>query len=318
MARSHARLKVSIWRDQEWLDLSPEAKLTYVALLSDPRLTIAGVVELAERRWCRSIGFDAPTLRAALTELEEHAYVVVDGETDELLIRTLSRHDLDPGRINRNLAKGFWGAWGIVESPILRSVIVHELDDVLWDALSPHGPDDAEKTRRSARLEPCQHFTVQTVKSAEDEPRSEPPLSSHLPPVTCRQPAEQRRGTLEAAAAIIGERAAARPTSGNPQAVARSVAAAVIRDRYADAYKHLAENPALTPGELAELLEPTTQVNGVHIGHDTSATGDRLEYRPVTKVLSKEPRAEPEEVLDELAKIRSQHQFLARRTVEPA
>lgn len=66
-----------------------------------------------------------------------------------------------------------------------------------------------------------------------------------------------RRAVLEAAAAIIGERAGSRPTSQNPAKVAAAVAAGVIKDRYQDAYALITANPAITPAELAEALEPT-------------------------------------------------------------
>lgn len=67
---------------------------------------------------------------------------------------------------------------------------------------------------------------------------------------------ESRRAVLEAAAAIIGAKAGARPTADNPAAVAAAVARGVVRDRYQDAYRLLAENPALTAQELANALEP--------------------------------------------------------------
>lgn len=259
MARSHARLKTSIHRDQDFLERTPEAKLTYLILLSDPRLTIAGVMELADRRWARTTGYDLDTLTAALTELEEHGYIVVDSNTDEMLIRTLAKHDLDPNRVNVNLAKGWWGAWGVVESPILRSEILHGMDEDLWLRLEEHGPEDGRQTRRSARLEPERHYPVPTGESEIVAPRSQLPVSSLLPPVTCRQPgdADARRALLEAAADIIGGRAAARPTTENPEAMRRAVAAGVCRDRYEEAYKAIAADPAITADELAELLEPT-------------------------------------------------------------
>lgn len=67
---------------------------------------------------------------------------------------------------------------------------------------------------------------------------------------------DSRRAALEAAAAIIGERAGARPSANDPAAVSRAVARGVIRDRYQDAYRLLAADPAMTPLELADLLEP--------------------------------------------------------------
>lgn len=319
MARSHARVKTSIHRDPDWLERSPEARWTYVALLSDPKLTIAGVMELAEKRWTRTTGYDMPTLIAALVELEEHAYVVVDSDTDELLIRTLAKHDLDPGRLNKNIGKGYWGAWGMVESPILRSVIVHELDDALWAGLVGLAPPDAVENRRSARLEPQSHFR--------SEPETAAPVAtystSHQSPVTSRQPesrpcdpAAERRARLEAAAAVIGERAAARNGVEDSEAVRRSVKAAVVRDRYQDAYAIITDHPDLSADELAERLEPssgtsTTRVGAVVLGHDPRGAPMLPGYQPLQRDF--EP-FDTDGALEAISAMREQYPLLSKRT----
>ena len=141
MARSHARIHVAIWRDQEWLDLSPMAKLVYVTVLSQPRLSLVGVIDFAPGRWSSQIGVDRATFEHALEELEDERFVIVDTTTDELLVRTFVTHDLDPNRINNNLARGFWGAWGCVASAYLRSEVIHETPDDQWARLEPSAPD---------------------------------------------------------------------------------------------------------------------------------------------------------------------------------
>ena len=52
MARTESRWKCSIWTDDdEFLDLGPDAKLTYFMLGSQPTVNFCGVQTLAEGRW---------------------------------------------------------------------------------------------------------------------------------------------------------------------------------------------------------------------------------------------------------------------------
>lgn len=75
---------------------------------------------------------------------------------------------------------------------------------------------------------------------------------------------ESRRAVLAAAAEIIGERAAQRPGAENPGSVRAAVAAGIVRNRYADAFAHLAAYPDTTPPQLAEWLEPTSSPKPRH------------------------------------------------------
>src|SRR5690606_2325677 len=88
-------------------------------------------------------------------------------------------------RVNVNLAKGLWGQWSAVASRLLRSVALHEIPAEVWEKLEQHAPDDGLQTRRSARLEPGDGAAV---RNREASPRSQPPPSSLLPPVTNHPP----------------------------------------------------------------------------------------------------------------------------------
>jgi len=94
MARSHGRILARIWTDPEFLALDGEAQRAYMMLLSQPDLTHAGTLPLTIRRWSRLCGDgDVKALTASLRRLADARFVLVDGDTEELLIRTLIRND---------------------------------------------------------------------------------------------------------------------------------------------------------------------------------------------------------------------------------
>lgn len=195
MARSHAKIKCSIWRDPDWLALSPEARAVYHFVLEQQRLSLVGSIDLALSRWAGLTGYHRAVVEAAVCELEAARWLVVDWTTDEVLVRTFTTHDIDTNRVNVNLAKGLWGQWGLIESPALRSVAVHEMPEELWVKLEQHAPDDAVQNRMSARLEPESRPRSEPegdapVADGEIESRLEPPPSSHLSPVTVQRPDE--------------------------------------------------------------------------------------------------------------------------------
>ena len=126
MARDHARVSLSVWADDDWRDLSPAAQHLYFVLLTQPTLSYAGVADWRPARiralaspWRRD-GFD----RAAV-ELARRLYIVVDEETEEVLIRSFVRHD---GLMKqRNMAVSMVRAYEAIASKGIRAVFVHEL-----------------------------------------------------------------------------------------------------------------------------------------------------------------------------------------------
>jgi hypothetical protein len=94
MARSHARFWTSIWSDRHFKSLSSEAQWLYFLLVTQPDLNHAGFLPLTVRRWARlSADQDEGLVRSALGELAAMRYVVVDYDTEEVLIRTFIRND---------------------------------------------------------------------------------------------------------------------------------------------------------------------------------------------------------------------------------
>jgi hypothetical protein len=94
MARSHGRVLASIWSDPDFRALSANAQQLYVLLLSQPNLTHAGTISITVRRWAgMTADATTETVLAALRVLSDRRFVVVEWDTEELLIRTLIRND---------------------------------------------------------------------------------------------------------------------------------------------------------------------------------------------------------------------------------
>lgn len=125
MARKHARLLVSIWRDPDWLDLTCYQQVTYLSVLSSPDLSWCGVAPHLPQRF---VGSSDGTLRRtvdAIKALDDARFLILDRETDEICVRSFVRHDdilKQP-----NVAKAMVDALGRVHSDTIRDAICQEL-----------------------------------------------------------------------------------------------------------------------------------------------------------------------------------------------
>ncbi len=92
MAREFAQIRLSIWMDHDFTQLSTEQQLVYLMLSSQPTINLAGVLDYLPGRLARlSVGLTAGKVGRVIAELEEHAFVFLDEDTDELLVRSLIR-----------------------------------------------------------------------------------------------------------------------------------------------------------------------------------------------------------------------------------
>jgi hypothetical protein len=191
VARSHAKFYVRAWRDEEWRDLGMAAQWLYWLLLSQPRLTLVGSLEVQPGKWSHLASrLTKADVQHALDELVIAGKVLIDEATEELLIRAFTKNDLDPNRVNVNLAKGLWGQWACLESHPLRIAAVDGMPDDLWDKLGRHAPPDAVDIRRSARLEPDDRTgDSPPVGTTGSDAWIEPPPSSRLSTDTSHRPA---------------------------------------------------------------------------------------------------------------------------------
>jgi hypothetical protein len=142
MPRSEARLQFDMWR--RGLDrLSPHAKLVYCVLLTEPTVTQAGVGAWRPSRWAVNASLTLEELQVALDELAADdpltAQIVIDEDTEEILIRTIIRND---GVADMPyVLKGAITAALTVSSRLIRWVLAHELRK-----LPPKRPDGVSRS----------------------------------------------------------------------------------------------------------------------------------------------------------------------------
>lgn len=126
MARNFARISTALWGDEDFKSLTSEAQRCYVIALSQPGLSLVGVVPYQPRRWA-TFAADSTEgkIRRAVDELEAVEYILVDRDTEELLVRSFMRHDRSLSYTNTS--KGVANAYHHVASPVLRRAIRAEL-----------------------------------------------------------------------------------------------------------------------------------------------------------------------------------------------
>lgn len=123
----HARILCRIWDDNEWKGLSPRAQWFYLLLTSQASLNRVGVIGLTYRRWSglASGSQVAEQITLAQEELQKAKFVIVDSDTEELLVRSYMRNDgvaSQPNVLICAVRQAFE-----VHSPIIRAAIVVEL-----------------------------------------------------------------------------------------------------------------------------------------------------------------------------------------------
>ncbi len=170
MARTYARIDVKRSNDDDWRRLTLPQKAVYDFLLTHPKLSTCGALDVKLAVWCRySPELNHDTLTALLCDLEAGGYIAWDRDTDELVIRTFVRHD---GVLqNRNLGRGMWAAWESIESETLRSFLVDNLPTEAWEPRFQPPFPAVQKRRQNHRSE------------RQSEPPSEPPHPHPQPPL---------------------------------------------------------------------------------------------------------------------------------------
>jgi hypothetical protein len=149
MARSYGRLLTSLCSDDEFQARTASAQWIYFWALAQPHVSMCGVVAYTERRWARLAGnATADTVRNALSELEEHRYLMVDETTDEVFIRSFVANDggiLKTPNLLRAMVSDFSG----ILSRRLRAAFLWE-----WHTkLAPRVEPDLEKRQWHAAMD---------------------------------------------------------------------------------------------------------------------------------------------------------------------
>ena len=130
MTRRYAPVLVSMFIDPDFRTLSKPAQRLYIVLLADPSRSMVGVVPYTPRAWTSTCARgDLEDTLAELAELIDRRYLIVDSQTDEVLIRTVVKHDPPAGPKS---VTAMWRAWERVRSEHLQRAVLAELSAEVW------------------------------------------------------------------------------------------------------------------------------------------------------------------------------------------
>jgi hypothetical protein len=129
VARVFGNINVGIWLDQDFCNLSPGAQRTYFQLITQSDIAACGTLALTTRRWSMTVPeryrFEFPEW---MEELARERFIIIDEDTEELLVRSFVKWD--GGYKNGNRLMAIKGTAEAVRSPLLRSVLAFQLSKV--------------------------------------------------------------------------------------------------------------------------------------------------------------------------------------------
>lgn len=145
--RHHSPLLTSIWDDEDFCSLPALAQRVYFQVLSQKRLSMCGVIPYQPRNLARgACDTSADDITSWVEVLERANYLVVDRDTEELLARTVVKHD--PPRGSKSIA-GMWNAWREIDSATIRAAVVAELSTDVWHHETVEPPAEAKALRNA-------------------------------------------------------------------------------------------------------------------------------------------------------------------------
>jgi hypothetical protein len=133
MAREFAKVRLSIWNDDDFRALPPHEQHLYMVLMTSISLSYCGVADWRPNRIAPLAGGWTPEqVVYSASGLVDKLYLLVDESTEEVLVRSFIRNDeiLKQPKMAVAMAK----AYAAVSSPTLRGVVVHELNRLREDA----------------------------------------------------------------------------------------------------------------------------------------------------------------------------------------
>lgn len=126
MARDRANIRTDIWADTHWRSLSHDAQWLYHFILESPSLNLCGVADWRPAKWsAMAADVSREQIETWAVELEREHFLVIDHDTEEVLVRSFFRHD---GILAQpNPMKGAAREFASIGSARIRGVISHEL-----------------------------------------------------------------------------------------------------------------------------------------------------------------------------------------------
>jgi hypothetical protein len=132
MAREFAKVRLSIWNDDDFRALPPHEQHLYFVLMTSVSLSYCGVTDWRPSRIAPLAGGWTPEqVVFTAAGLVDKLYLLVDDATEEVLVRSFIRNDeiLKQPKMAVAMVK----AHAAVSSATLRGVVVHELNRLRED-----------------------------------------------------------------------------------------------------------------------------------------------------------------------------------------
>lgn len=126
MSRKYGRLMLSVWKDKDYKALSLANQGLFCGFLAYPGISWCGVIDNIPKRLVEiSDELTMPELANRIDMLCEAGFLVLDTDTDEILIRRFVYYD---GVLKMpNVAKAMAKAVEKIQSPLIRDVMISEL-----------------------------------------------------------------------------------------------------------------------------------------------------------------------------------------------
>jgi hypothetical protein len=164
--RQYAQILKRIWADPDWKKLTGNGQWLYFLLLSQSSMSYAGVLPLTVRRWANlAAGMSSQEIREALDELHAARFVVVDEDTEEVLVRSFIRND------------GLW------KQPRMLSQAIGHAHEVESNPIRMTIADELRLLRGGHVEDECEAAAASLVRGHEPRP-DPPPAPTHPEGVT--------------------------------------------------------------------------------------------------------------------------------------
>ena len=131
MARIFGRYLVSTHRDADWHKLTTLQHDCYMALVSSPDLSWAGVVPYFPARYVLAADLNERKVAKVWDELARLDYLVIDKTMGEVCVRTFLKHDEVLKK--PNIVKAFLTALDLVRSPLIRFELCQVVADIVTE-----------------------------------------------------------------------------------------------------------------------------------------------------------------------------------------
>jgi hypothetical protein len=147
--RAFARVTTDFHDEPSIRNLTPDQQWAYDVVYKRPDLSRCGVVAYTPRRWAKfAKGMTETKLRRLYDQLANTRHIVLDDDTEELLIRTYVRHD---GLLTQpNVVAAMVSDYRLISSSVIKTAFLIEMRRI-WDL-------DLEQNARGGWLLAMGHY----------------------------------------------------------------------------------------------------------------------------------------------------------------